>query len=182
MMTWLIYCIIFSSFAKQSFPGSLEIVEDNRCFNDLKKSTKLAHKHTHLRWCELLEIGDFSRKLRLRWSCHFPWYALAPSFLWSALLCRINICECARARACVLSEASYCEYLEDIYGRKIIFGSVISKFSLIQQLTIKRYSYTMKTYVGSGSIDPLILELGTSWRWMITFMPRPFDPRGQSCR
>jgi hypothetical protein len=33
------YCIIFSSFAKQPFPGSDEIMQD---------------KHTHLRWCEQL--------------------------------------------------------------------------------------------------------------------------------
>jgi hypothetical protein len=49
----------------------------------------------------LLEIGDFSRKFRLRCSCQFPWCALAPSFSWSALLCRVNICECAHARACL---------------------------------------------------------------------------------
>jgi hypothetical protein len=44
----LIYCIIFSSFAKQPFPGSDEIVEDNRCFNDLKKWRKLGDKHPPL--------------------------------------------------------------------------------------------------------------------------------------
>jgi hypothetical protein len=44
-----IYCIIFSSFAKQLFSGSAEIVEDNRCFNDLKKCTMLVDKHAHLR-------------------------------------------------------------------------------------------------------------------------------------
>jgi hypothetical protein len=55
-------------------------------------------EHPHFRWCEqlikhkfpqcapanlehscLLEIGDFSRKLRLRCSCQFPWCALAPT-------------------------------------------------------------------------------------------------------
>jgi hypothetical protein len=91
----LIYCIIFSSSSKQPVLGSDEIMEDNRCFNDLKKCTKLTDRHTHLRWCEqlikrkfpqcapanletscLLEIGDFSRKLRLRCSCQFHWCAL----------------------------------------------------------------------------------------------------------
>jgi hypothetical protein len=89
MLTWMIYCIIFSSFT-----GSDEIVEDNRCFNDLKKCTKLADKHTHLICGQLikrkfpqcapanletsclLKIGDFSRKLRLHCSCQFSWYAL----------------------------------------------------------------------------------------------------------
>jgi hypothetical protein len=95
-MTWLIYCTIFSSFSKQPFLGSGEIVEDNRYFNDLKQCMKLADKHTHLRWCDqlikhkfpqyapanletscLLEIGDFSQKLLWRCSCQFPWCALA---------------------------------------------------------------------------------------------------------
>jgi hypothetical protein len=55
MMTRLICCIIFSSFAKQPFPGSDEIVEDSRCLNDLEKRTKLADKHTHLRCEQLIE-------------------------------------------------------------------------------------------------------------------------------
>jgi hypothetical protein len=46
MITLLIYCIIFNSFTKEPFPGSDEIVEDNRCFDDLKKCTKLADKQT----------------------------------------------------------------------------------------------------------------------------------------
>jgi hypothetical protein len=77
-MTWFT-AYFFISFVKQPFPGSDENVEDN---------------HTHLRWCEQLikckfpqcapanletswqlEIGDISRKLRLRCSCQFPWYA-----------------------------------------------------------------------------------------------------------
>jgi hypothetical protein len=45
----LIYCTVFSSFAKYPFLGSDETVEDNRYFNDLKKFTKLVDKHTHLR-------------------------------------------------------------------------------------------------------------------------------------
>jgi hypothetical protein len=54
----LIYCIIFSSFAKQPFPGSVEIVEDNRCFNDLKKCMKLAVKEVH-------EIGGQTHPLEM---------------------------------------------------------------------------------------------------------------------
>jgi hypothetical protein len=45
----LIYCIIFSSFAKEPFLGSDEFVEDNRGLNDLKKCIKLADKHTPLK-------------------------------------------------------------------------------------------------------------------------------------
>jgi hypothetical protein len=33
---------------------------------------------------------------------------------------------------------------------------------------------------GSGCIDPHFLNLGTSWRWVVSFMLRPLYPRGRS--
>jgi hypothetical protein len=39
----------FQLFAKWPFPGSDEIVENNRCFNNLQKCMKLENKHTLLR-------------------------------------------------------------------------------------------------------------------------------------
>jgi hypothetical protein len=39
----------------------------------------------------------------------------------------------------------------------------------------------MKAY-GSGCIDPHFLDLGTSWRWVVNFTPRPLYPRGKSPR
>jgi hypothetical protein len=38
----------------------------------------------------------------------------------------------------------------------------------------------MKTYWGSGGIDPSILSLGTSWRFLVSFTPRPLYLRGKS--
>jgi hypothetical protein len=38
----------------------------------------------------------------------------------------------------------------------------------------------MKAYWGSGSIAPRILDLGTRWRWMVNFTPRPLCPHGKS--
>jgi hypothetical protein len=38
----------------------------------------------------------------------------------------------------------------------------------------------MKAYLGSGGIAPTILELGTRWRWVISFTPRPLYPQGRS--
>jgi hypothetical protein len=35
---------------------------------------------------------------------------------------------------------------------------------------------------GSGCIDPHFLDLGTSWRRMVSFTPRPLYPRGKSPR
>jgi hypothetical protein len=34
----------------------------------------------------------------------------------------------------------------------------------------------------SGCIDPHFLDLGTSWRWVVSFRPRPLYPRGNSPR
>jgi hypothetical protein len=31
----------------------------------------------------------------------------------------------------------------------------------------------MEVYWGSGSIAPRILDLGTTWKWVISFTPRP---------
>jgi hypothetical protein len=38
----------------------------------------------------------------------------------------------------------------------------------------------MKTFWGSGCIAPRILDLGTRWRWVVSFTPRPLYPQGKS--
>jgi hypothetical protein len=35
---------------------------------------------------------------------------------------------------------------------------------------------------GSGCIDPHFLDLGTSWRWVVSFTPLPPYPKGKSPR
>jgi hypothetical protein len=37
--------------------------------------------------------------------------------------------------------------------------------------------HAMKTYWGSGSIAPRILDLGTRWRWVVSFTTRPLYHR-----
>jgi hypothetical protein len=41
-------------------------------------------------------------------------------------------------------------------------------------------NHGMKVYWGSGSTDPCIPDLGTRWRWMVTFTPRQLYPQGNS--
>jgi hypothetical protein len=41
--------------------------------------------------------------------------------------------------------------------------------------------YAMKAY-GGVDINPHFLDLGTSWRWVVSFTPRPLYPRGKSPR
>jgi hypothetical protein len=38
----------------------------------------------------------------------------------------------------------------------------------------------MKTYWGNGCIAPCILDLGTRWRWVVSFTPRPLYPKKKS--
>jgi hypothetical protein len=38
----------------------------------------------------------------------------------------------------------------------------------------------MKAYWGSGGIAPRILYLGTRWRWMVSFTPRPLYSQGNN--
>jgi hypothetical protein len=40
--------------------------------------------------------------------------------------------------------------------------------------------HAMKTYWGSEGIAQRILELGTRWRWVVSFTPRPLYPQGKS--
>jgi hypothetical protein len=42
--------------------------------------------------------------------------------------------------------------------------------------------HAMTVYWGNGGIDPSILDLGTRWRWVISFTPRPLYPQGKSPR
>jgi hypothetical protein len=37
--------------------------------------------------------------------------------------------------------------------------------------------HVMKEYWGSGGIAPRILDLGTRWRWVVRFTPRPLYPQ-----
>jgi len=35
----------------------------------------------------------------------------------------------------------------------------------------------MKAYMGVGGLDPLFLNLGTGWRWVVSVTPQPLYPR-----
>jgi hypothetical protein len=40
--------------------------------------------------------------------------------------------------------------------------------------------HPMKTYWGSRGIAPRILDIGTRWRWVVSFTPWPLYPQGKS--
>jgi hypothetical protein len=40
--------------------------------------------------------------------------------------------------------------------------------------------HAMKTYWGSAVIAPSILDLGTRWKWVVSFTPLPLYPQGRN--
>jgi hypothetical protein len=40
--------------------------------------------------------------------------------------------------------------------------------------------HAINAYLGSGGIAPHILDLGTRWRWVVSFTPWPLYPQGES--
>jgi hypothetical protein len=55
----------------------------------------------------------------------------------------------------------------------------ITKVKVTSSLCLTKH-YAIKTYGGSGCIDPRFLDLGTSWRWVVSFTPLPLYPRVKS--
>jgi hypothetical protein len=55
--------------------------------------------------------------------------------------------------------------------KKRVLSYGTSKFVAVSKL------HVMKTFCGSGSIAARILYLGTRWRWVVSFTPRPLYPR-----
>jgi hypothetical protein len=45
-----------------------------------------------------------------------------------------------------------------------------------------KFSLCCQDVWGSGCIDPQFLDLGTSWKWGVSFKPRPLYPRGKARR
>jgi hypothetical protein len=49
-------------------------------------------------------------------------------------------------------------------------------------LCLTNYALRHEDVWGSGCIDPCFLDLGTSWRWVVSFTPWPLYSRGKSPR
>jgi hypothetical protein len=47
-------------------------------------------------------------------------------------------------------------------------------------LCLTNYALRHEGVWGRGCIDPRFLDIGTSWRWVVNFTPRPLYPRGRS--
>jgi hypothetical protein len=72
------------------------------------------------------------------------------------------------------SKKRKCRLSELIKGKKVTMQSVIKKKPKLFLCLIKHYA--MKTY-GGVEVQLPILDLGTVWRWVVRFTPRPPYPR-----
>jgi hypothetical protein len=59
-----------------------------------------------------------------------------------------------------------------------MFPDVKVKGKVVRALLTKHHA--MKAYWGSGGITPRILDLGTRWRRVVSFMPLPLYLQGKS--
>jgi len=92
---------------------------------------------------------------------------------------------------CFCNKCQYWYYCENKWSKSWVYitywwpkSSVIAKKSLeVLRNTSKKLHlrltehHAMKAYWGSGGIGPPILDLGTRWRWVVSFMPRPLYPQ-----
>jgi hypothetical protein len=61
-------------------------------------------------------------------------------------------------------------YATEVWLRLVALPNVVGGKGKVEPI------HALKTYRGSGGGDPLILKLGTRWRWMVFLTPRPFTP------
>jgi len=67
-------------------------------------------------------------------------------------------------------EDALCRGVRDPHKIRVNFSLCLTKY------------HAMKTYWGNGVIDPRIRNLGTRWKWVVSFALRPFYPRGKGRR
>jgi hypothetical protein len=62
----------------------------------------------------------------------------------------------------------------------ITFGKSVRKKVKVKSLCLTNEALRHKCVWRSGCIDPRCLDIGTSWRWVVSFTARPLCPRGKS--
>jgi hypothetical protein len=63
-----------------------------------------------------------------------------------------------------------------------VAASALCSFSILFSATAEFSRWSMLRHEGvwgNGCIDPHFLDLGTSWRWVVNFTPRPLYSRGK---
>jgi hypothetical protein len=65
------------------------------------------------------------------------------------------------------------------WHKRMLYLMKIAKVKVKLSLCLTKH-HAMKTYWGSGSIAPRILDLCTRWRWVVSFTHRSLYPQGKS--
>jgi hypothetical protein len=63
-----------------------------------------------------------------------------------------------------------------------VSGRVGSQSNRVKGKVVPVLNYAMKASGVCVCIDQRIIDLGTSWRWVVSFTPQPLYPRGRNCR
>jgi hypothetical protein len=96
----------------------------------------------------------------------------------SNFVCRlIYVTKCMTKQIAFGTRGHICPFR--IYNKlsdQIYFGRSKGKFVSV----LNWISTTPRRLLCGGCIDPYFLDLGTSWRWVVSFTPRPLYPRGKS--
>jgi hypothetical protein len=85
------------------------------------------------------------------------------------------------------SKWKWCKYIDErIYVRPFFVFCIVTckplhnQSKVKQSLCLTNQALQHEDIWGSGCIDLCILDSSTSWRWVVSFTPRPFYPRGKS--
>jgi hypothetical protein len=82
-------------------------------------------------------------------------------------------------QGCPVSPTLFNVHLDEVIQRVLYTLKVKVKVKLKLSLCLRKHD-AMKTYWGSGGIAPRLLDLGTRWKWVVSFTHRPRYPQGKS--
>jgi hypothetical protein len=89
------------------------------------------------------------------WTC-LMYFGVSDVLLWAKESCKQKTLFCkSRRHRCVFPVLNWAPHYEDLNLAYI----------------------TMKAYLRSGDVAPVISNLGTRWKWVVSFTPRPLYPR-----
>jgi hypothetical protein len=77
-----------------------------------------------------------------------------------------------------LSISDYDEWCKTVNcGWSVSCTTMVKVRKVKLSLCLTNYALRQEDVWGSGCINPHLLDLGTSWRWVVSFTPRPLYPR-----
>jgi hypothetical protein len=100
-------------------------------------------------------------------------YTSSANFTWTTSLC---LTQCRRTVG--VNEELY-DCTEDSVNSRVV-NTIIQVTVKVNLFLCLTKHLAIKTYWRNRDIAPRILNLGTRWRWVVSFMPRPLYNRGKN--